>query len=287
MGRTLALICEIVVAVALGGAGPPNKAGEARKLPEHTQSVQAAPLQPAAAADYAPYPDRYADSCYNSKEHDTADLCAQWRAAVAAEKAAKATLTADQIAGISALLSFAAVILLVWTGNETRKTATAAIKSHEAFLTAEDACLVFDAVVMGKGSSTIDCVSTEFVRLKIKVANVGKGAARLSIVSIGGEKFELTDTTVPVGDAEFVGPFHIDLDQNGAANFTVIAVYATALCEDASASTPFHVWQREGTDKFSARSFGIKLARAPRVIGKIEPLDTPPRRWLQFWKGTA
>lgn len=59
---------------------------------------------------YRPYPDYKADPCYHSKNHNTADLCAQWRAALAAERAA-------WWAGAGALLSFitvAGLIVTIW-----------------------------------------------------------------------------------------------------------------------------------------------------------------------------
>ena len=64
---------------------------------------------------YQPYADRYADSCYNANDHDSADLCAQWRAAFAAERAATEARRATTWAIVAALLSFIGVGGLIYT----------------------------------------------------------------------------------------------------------------------------------------------------------------------------
>jgi len=42
-------------------------------------------------SNYSAYPDKNADPCYYAENHDSADLCAQWRAAIAAEGSARWT----------------------------------------------------------------------------------------------------------------------------------------------------------------------------------------------------
>jgi hypothetical protein len=64
---------------------------------------------------YAPYKDRYSDACYGAANHDTADLCAQWRATIAAEKAADEARLATIAAIIGTVLSLATVIGLIIT----------------------------------------------------------------------------------------------------------------------------------------------------------------------------
>jgi hypothetical protein len=63
-----------------------------------TEQVQPPPT-------YAPYEPLSKDPCYRSKSHDAADLCAQWRAAFAAERAAKATRDAVTWTIVSTALS--------------------------------------------------------------------------------------------------------------------------------------------------------------------------------------
>lgn len=66
---------------------------------------------------YAAYPDLYAEACYKAKDHEAADLCAQWRAALAAEKAAtesrRATTWSIIAAGLS-LLTVIGLIVSIW-----------------------------------------------------------------------------------------------------------------------------------------------------------------------------
>ena len=103
------------VGLALSGAAPPKKDAvtpQATSQPRRATS----PLP-----DYTPYPNRYADSCYGDKNHDTADLCAQWRAAVAAEKATDTAYWSNWIAGAGAMLSFVSIILVVIALGQTRK----------------------------------------------------------------------------------------------------------------------------------------------------------------------
>lgn len=67
------------------------------------------------APPYVPYKDRNADPCYYAKNHDSADLCAQWRAALAAEKAAQEARTATIWAAFATLLSAIGVAGLIYT----------------------------------------------------------------------------------------------------------------------------------------------------------------------------
>jgi hypothetical protein len=62
----------------------------ATQQPAKEQSNRAQAEQVEPPAPYAPYKPLSEDPCYRSNDHDQADLCAQWRAAFAAEKAAKA-----------------------------------------------------------------------------------------------------------------------------------------------------------------------------------------------------
>jgi hypothetical protein len=105
--------CIVLAAVGwliLTGAHPPDygaKQNDGAKKAE--KSVSSDPSTPV----YAPYPNRDSADCYNVANHDSADLCAQWRAAIAAEKAASAAQWADVIAALGAILSFASVILVL------------------------------------------------------------------------------------------------------------------------------------------------------------------------------
>jgi hypothetical protein len=95
--------------------GAPNKQAHA----EHAPADEANPST--FAKPYKPYADKYADSCYNAEDHDTADLCAQWRAALAAEKAADAAALGNIISGSGAFLSFVSIILVLIALGQSRK----------------------------------------------------------------------------------------------------------------------------------------------------------------------
>lgn len=112
--------------LALCGAQPPIKQLEsAKRAPKASPTAQSssAPLPSAAAsptAEFTPYPDYNADACYKADDKDAADLCAQWRAAIAAEKAAheaRRTGTWSIIATILSLATVIGLIITIWQTN--------------------------------------------------------------------------------------------------------------------------------------------------------------------------
>jgi hypothetical protein len=90
----------------------------ARPPHEDTDQQQAAqehnpPQELATPEDKPPRTDYDLDACYQSPDHEDADLCAQWRAAVAAEKAGKLTLYGNWISLFGAVLSGLALVFVV------------------------------------------------------------------------------------------------------------------------------------------------------------------------------
>lgn len=83
-------IIALVGLTFLTGAGPSNEPRIGANSNQKTENVPSAPAPATSPEEYAPCPDVNAESCYKAKNHDSADLCAQWRAAVAAEKATDA-----------------------------------------------------------------------------------------------------------------------------------------------------------------------------------------------------
>ena len=111
MGRELRFVALVAVAFALAGAQQPQKQQQSSagaKAAEH--AVPTPPELP-----YKAYPNRNADACYGSKDHDAADLCAQWRAALATEKAAHEARRATTWAITATVLSLATVVGLIVT----------------------------------------------------------------------------------------------------------------------------------------------------------------------------
>lgn len=70
--------------------------------------------------DWAAYPVENAAACYQAKTHDQADLCAQWRAAFAAEYAADAAHTNNLISIFGVALSSIGLVALVFTIQQGR-----------------------------------------------------------------------------------------------------------------------------------------------------------------------
>lgn len=102
----------IAFGLILCGAKPPQ---------EYAQGQPSAKTTEQAAADaYAPYPGYSPDPCYQAKNHDAADLCAQWRAAVAAEKAAHEARRATSwsiVATFLSLITVGGLIITIWQTN--------------------------------------------------------------------------------------------------------------------------------------------------------------------------
>lgn len=111
----------IIVAIAglilLAGAQQPTKQNEATKRQQEAENPTAktAPPPETPKLPYRPYGNRYSDACYNAKDHDSADLCAQWRAAIATEKAAREARIATIASVIATILSAIGVGGLIYT----------------------------------------------------------------------------------------------------------------------------------------------------------------------------
>lgn len=118
---------SLAVCAPLAGARPAAHLGEKPRLEK-----AAAPVS---AATYRPFPDRLADDCYRSPVHDTADLCAQWRAAVAAERSATEAADANHWAqwavGIGAATLLATQGGLFWSLGQTGRALAAARQANE------------------------------------------------------------------------------------------------------------------------------------------------------------
>jgi len=93
----------------LAGASPPTDQNRQTQTGNQQAPSKPEPL----ALKYAPYSGYDPDPCYKHPDHESADLCAQWRAAIAAEKTTGLTIWANWIAGGSAIFSFISIVL-VW-----------------------------------------------------------------------------------------------------------------------------------------------------------------------------
>jgi hypothetical protein len=116
-------LCVIVVLVGwliLAASNPPNER-RPQVQPNGHSAPASEPGPSPTAKPYAPYPGVNDPRCYQASNHDSADLCAQWRAAFATEKAANATTSANLISGAGAALSFISIVLVCIALGQTRK----------------------------------------------------------------------------------------------------------------------------------------------------------------------
>ena len=109
--------------------------------PTPTVSVEPSPK-------FTPYPGYNPDPCYEAKDHDAADLCAQWRAAVAAEKTAhearRATVWAIVATILSGLSFFAVALALIQTVRFNRSARRIGEAQVRCYLSAKEVKLRFD-----------------------------------------------------------------------------------------------------------------------------------------------
>ncbi len=120
MSRSYRLFFVAVAGLILAAAQQPKEQAQAGNT---AQQEHAAPLiatpSPAPEPSYRPYPDYNPDPCYSTENHNAADLCAQWRAALAAEKAAHEARRATNWAIGATFLSFVGVSGLIYTILQT------------------------------------------------------------------------------------------------------------------------------------------------------------------------
>ena len=109
----VALVGLILLAASNAPSQEPENSQGKQQIESAPVKATAPPKVPEPA--YRPYADRAADACYNAQNHDSADLCAQWRAAIAAEKAANEAARATTWAIIATILSFVGVGGLIFT----------------------------------------------------------------------------------------------------------------------------------------------------------------------------
>lgn len=137
--------CVIVAALgwlALCGAQPPAKQPErtsgANKATPAATTAAPTPL-PAAGPPpkFAAYPGYDPDPCYHAEDKDAADLCAQWRAAIAGEKAAHEARRASTWSIVATVLNAlgliavgAALYLTVQSNRIARDTARRQLRAY-------------------------------------------------------------------------------------------------------------------------------------------------------------
>lgn len=180
-------IFAAIAGLALAGAAPPGEPSKA----QNSGKNNGAP--PSAGLNYAPYPDIKSGDCYQSKDHDSADLCAQWRAALAAEEAAKLGWWGNLIGILAAAVSTASVVLVVIALRQTEKSLRAAREANEIAAKAQRPWIsiqVIPKVLERKGGALrfeADIVATNKGQMAAK--NFGLGFKLEYVSEIDHERF--------------------------------------------------------------------------------------------------
>lgn len=115
------------------------RASGAAKASPAAPAVAALPSSPSTstASNFAAYPGYNPDPCYNAKDKDAADLCAQWRSAIAGEKAAHEARRATTWSIVATLLNAlglvavgAALYLTIQSNRIARDTARRQLRAY-------------------------------------------------------------------------------------------------------------------------------------------------------------
>lgn len=113
------VILAVVGWLTLCGAQPPKEQAQSRDSAAKATPTAQTPSSPAQflaidkGDNFTAYSGYNPDPCYKAKNHDAADLCAQWRAAIAAEKAAHEARRAGNWSIVATLLNAGGLIAVV------------------------------------------------------------------------------------------------------------------------------------------------------------------------------
>ena len=211
MSRSDRLFYAAFVGLAVAGAAPPQKQAVGAQTADQVSPT------PTPTNDYAPYPDKDADRCYQAKNHDSADLCAQWRAAIAAEKAADSTYWGNVVGGIGAALSFLSVVLVIAALRQTERSLKESMEAND--IASQTAKRQLRAYVMAEDQTIDGLWRGGPTTMTLKVYNRGQTPAynvrvwsvvtgtlenpdQCKIFRRAGEKFH--QSTIDVGPGNFV-----------------------------------------------------------------------------------
>lgn len=109
------LLLAALACLVLANARPAQ-----RDANSHRGAQAAQPASTPIPSRYRPYADRYSERCYAAQDHDSADLCAQWRSAISSEKSAHEARRATNWAIVATFLSLIGVAGLIYTLWQTQ-----------------------------------------------------------------------------------------------------------------------------------------------------------------------
>jgi hypothetical protein len=157
-------------------ANPPTQEQQQQYAAAKARYVQAVAGKLADAdPNYSAYPDQNADKCYYAKHHDSADLCAQWRAAIAAEYAARSTFWTFVVSVAGAALSAVALVGLLLSLRQTEKSLGEARAANK--IASDNAMRESRAYVAAIDFHVTNFASGEIPNISWKIENFGKSIA--------------------------------------------------------------------------------------------------------------
>lgn len=129
MRTRVRLVASFILLIA--AAPPASRHGHANPAAK-AASIPVGTATPSEEPPFRSHPNPLDAGCYANPSHDRADLCAQWRAAFAAEAAARNSAWANWIAGVSTLVGIVGILGLLRTLNLTAAANTLSRRAAEA-----------------------------------------------------------------------------------------------------------------------------------------------------------
>lgn len=127
--HSLLIASTLIVGIAMQAEAKPNGTGRAKAISAAVASPQPTP---STEPGFVAHRDPLDAGCYREVVHDRADLCAQWRAALAAESAALNSQQANNIAIVSTVVGLFGIIGLLVTLGLTRTANALARRAAKA-----------------------------------------------------------------------------------------------------------------------------------------------------------
>ena len=293
----------VALGLILCGAKPPQE------QPQSQTSAQ--PAEQATAEPYAPYAGYDPDPCYQAKDHDAADLCAQWRASIAAEKAANEAGRATDWAIVATFLSaigLGAIVVSLRQTNRSlriaqrdRATATRrAVASGDETKAAmeiarKNAAATEQSVAETRriGEAQVRCYPTtisaeighaslNFVAIKIVVKNTGLSPAKNVTFSAYLTQLVSSDTLITSTKNPNCVEVEIDIPAGEQDNLTGSILFEPRYDIPKPADSPYHVLITLVINITCKDVFGLDVHQTDKFSAFLHAIPTVETKWVKL-----
>jgi hypothetical protein len=162
------------------------------------------PRDSSTTATFAAYPDLKKGACYQANNHDTADLCAQWRAAFAAEQAARTAEQSLSLNIVGMLLSgigLGALLITIGQGRTALRRARKANRISERTARRDLRAYVdFETIRLAREQHQPCEDGFEWVGIKVVLRNYGRTPAENMVILASYSISGLGNDVVDLGE---------------------------------------------------------------------------------------